>query len=234
MKVAGVDGCPAGWLMITYDSGTFYHQIYSGFKKLLSTNHTVDRILVDMPIGLASPGYPRTIDQKLRWQLPGRGSTVFNVPVRDAIYASQFDEARHINKQMTGKSLSIQSLYLMEKIKQIDTYLINTPKKALKIYESHPELCFKSLNNGKTLLSKKSSIEGQRQRLRILGNYESSIKDLYQNILSSTTRKRVRRDDIIDAICLCLVNKLAIHDELKFLSDENAKDEHGIEIKIAY
>lgn len=229
-----MDGCPAGWLIITYVAGTFYHQIHGDFEELLSANPTVSRILIDMPIGLASPGYPRTIDQKLRRQLPGRGSTVFNTPVRAAIYASHFDEARCVNKQMTGKSLSIQSLHLMDKIKQIDTYLINTPKKALKIYESHPELCFKSLNNDKTLLSKKSSIEGQRHRLRILGNYESSIKDLYQNILSSTTTKRVRRDDIIDALCLCLVNKLAIHDKLKFLSDENAKDEHGIEIKIAY
>lgn len=234
MEVAGVDGCPAGWLMVKYTSGTFYHQIHHNFEELVSANPNLTRILIDIPVGLASPGYPRTIDQKLREQLPERSSTVFNTPVRAAIYASQFDEARQINKQMTGKSLSIQSLNLMDKIKQVDQYLISAPKNEAKIYESHPELCFKSLHNDRTSLSKKSTKEGLRDRLLVLANYEPSIKYLYQNILASTLRKHVRRDDIVDAFCLCLINKMALHGELRFLSDDNVKDEHSIEIKIVY
>lgn len=234
MEVAGVDGCPAGWIMVKYTSGTFYHQIHQHFDELVSENPNLTRILIDIPVGLASPGYPRTIDQKLREQLPGRGATVFNTPVRAAIYAPHFDAARFVNKQMTGKSLSIQSLHLMDKIKQVDQYLITASRKTLKIYESHPELCFKSLNNGRTLLSKKSTKEGLRDRLLVLTKYEPSFKYLYQSILDSTLRKQVRRDDIVDALCLCLINKLALHGDLQFLSDANVKDEYSIDIKIAY
>ena len=234
MEIAGVDGCPAGWLMVKYTSGTFYHQVYYNFEELISANPNLTRILIDIPVGLASSGYPRTIDQKLRKELGERSSTVFNTPVRAAIYAADFDAARSVNKQMTGKSLSIQSLHLMDKIKQVDRYLIRASRKAPKIYESHPELGFKSLNNGRTLLSRKSTKEGLRDRLHVLGNYEPSIKYLYQSILASTLRNQVRRDDVVDALCLCLINKMALHGALRFLSDDNMKDEHNIEIKIAY
>lgn len=234
MEVAGVDGCPAGWLMVKYVSGTFYYQIHQHFDELASANPNLARILIDIPVGLASPRYPRTIDQKLRKQLGRRSSTVFNTPVRAAIYAPNFRGARSVNKQLTGKSLSIQSLHLIDKIKQVDQYLMKAVSKTPKIYESHPELCFKSLNQGNTLLSKKTTKEGLRDRLSLLCSYEPSIKYHYQDIITGTLRKRVRRDDIIDAFCLCLINKMALHKKLQFLSDEHVKDEQGIEIKIAY
>ncbi len=228
---AGIDGCKAGWIIVKHVDGNYEFGIWERIEELVHANEDVRRFLIDIPIGLGSLSHPRTIDQTLRRELGKRGSTVFNAPVREAVYAENYAEAKAKNLSVEGKSISIQSFNICSKIKEVDEFLIQN--NTIEMIESHPELCFKYLNGGEVVLSKKSTPEGVEERLNILNQYDSSISLLFKKILSETQRKQAKKDDILDAICLCLVNYLA-NEKLCFLTDENLFDEKAIDMKIAY
>ena len=71
-------------------------------------------------------------------------------------------------------------------------------------------------------------------RLEVLSNFDKSIYKLFEKVSKETLRKHAKKDDIIDAMCLCLVNKLGGENKLNYIIDENNKDDYGIEMKIAY
>ena len=95
-------------------------------------------------------------------------------------------------------------------------------------------MCFKYLNSGNVVLSKKSQKVGLNERIKILFSYDTELITLFELIENNTLRKDVARDDISDAICLCLVNKLGGNKKLNFIFDKNNYDEKGIEMKLAY
>ena len=233
MIIAGIDGCKQGWIMIKFDQEKYSYGIYMHIEELVEENPTIQRILIDMPIGLSSKDYPRTIDKSLRAALIPRQSTVFNPACREAVALADYEAAKKKNIEIEGKSLSIQSFFIQKKIKEIDDFLLQK-EPSLELIESHPEFCFKHLNPNKSvLLSKKSTEEGIADRLSILTSYDDRLGVLYQEILAQSLRKNVKKDDILDAMCLCLVNQLA-KNQLHFLVDQNPVDERGIAIRIAY
>lgn len=232
MKLGGIDGCSAGWIIVRYIDGIYDLEIYNDFKSLILNNKHLDRLLIDIPVGLSSKKFKRTIDSKLRSELKNRSSTVFNAPCRSAVYELDDELARQLNIEIENKSLSIQSLAIRGKIKEVDEYLTKN-KSGITIIESHPELCFKYLNRS-IVQSKKSTPEGVNERLAIIENYDAKLVELYQRKQNEIKRKHAKRDDILDAICLCLANKLGSEKNLSYLVDENAVDEKGIMIKIGY
>lgn len=233
MGVAGVDGCRKGWIMVLWAEGIYSFGVYEHFSDLMTQNPDLDRILIDIPIGLSSAAKPRTVDMLLRQELKGRSSTVFTPPCREAVYLTDYKAANDKNKLVEGKGISIQAFNICDKIREVDRYFQENdiPK---KIIESHPELCFKYLNKGQVILSKKATVEGAEERLRIVEKYEPSLRQLYEQILQETPRKDVKKDDILDAICLCLTNRLAGANNLRYLEGEQKTDEFCIPMKIAY
>jgi len=236
MVLGGVDGCHKGWILVKYMNDNYTYGVYENFQDLIDEHPEMDSILIDMPIGLSSRSHKRTIDHLLRKALKGRASTVFNAPCRDSIYITDVEKAKQKNREIEGKNLSIQSLSLCEKIKQLDVYLQKTTSKQIPVIESHPELCFKYLNKGhQVLLSRKSTKEGLAERLGILKQYESRIEVLFEKIVKETKRKDVKKDDIIDALCLCIVNKWGTQEKMHFLQDVNCnQDEKQIALRIGF
>ena len=235
MLYGGIDGCKYGWILMKSDQRNIqFGGIFQSVKDLLEANQDLDRILIDMPIGLSSKGYLRTVDALLRKELQGRHSTVFNVPARASLAAKTHKEASQINQIIEGKKISIQSFFISKKIAELDNLLINRPTLKNKFIESHPELCFKYLNKGTTVLSKKSTKEGIQERLAILKKYDPRIDNLYREVEGQTKKKFVKRDDIIDAICLCLANQLSGKDKMQFIVDPLIEDAVGIRMRVAY
>lgn len=232
MIAGGIDGCKYGWIMATHKAGEYGITIHKSFAALMESNSNLGRVLIDIPVGLSTANYPRTIEKAMRSELGQRSSTVFNAPCRLAVYEKDNEKARLLNQQVENKSLSIQSLQIRNKIREVDEFL-SRGKTSAEIIESHPELCFKYLNGG-VVLSKKSRPEGIAQRLEILSKYEDGVMEIYDRAVKQYKRKEAKRDDIIDAICLCLVNKLGEGNRLKYLADENSISENGIKIKIGY
>lgn len=233
MAIAGIDGCKQGWLMVKYKNDQYRFAVYENFKALMNANTDLERIFIDIPIGLSSKGFTRTVESSLRKKLPGRQSTVFNPPCREALAFDDYNLAKTENLKIEGKGLSIQAFFISKKIKDVDDFLLQNNPGSL-LFESHPELCFKYLNPEKKVLqTKKATAEGAKERLEILLKHDRKILSLYQDILRNTKRKDVKKDDILDAVCLCIASKQAKEKGPEFIEDDNNKDLKGIPVRIA-
>ena len=234
MILGGIDGCKYGWIVITQSESKFEYYLIRKIEELpeLFKNQKA-RFFIDIPIGLSSKNFTRTIDAKLRSELSSRRSTVFNAPCRPAVYESDRAKAKELNIQIEGKSLSEQTLNIKDNIQEVDTYII-TNKHSINLLESHPEICFKYLNEAQLVLSKKSDQKGIAQRLSILKQYKPNIDKFYNKALKETKRKDVKRDDILDALCLSISNTLAFLNKISFIEDFNKLDEKQVPISVAF
>lgn len=232
MNVAGVDGCKGGWLAVFFIDQKYGFGLFPGFVDLIQTQPALERIFIDIPIGLSSPGFSRTIESLLRKELVKRSSTVFNVPCRKAVYEPDAAKSRMLNLQVEKKSLSEQSLNIRHKIREVDEYLQKGLERP-ELLESHPELCFKYLNQGRVVLTKKSRPEGISERLSIIRGMDIELYGIYKEMLQSIPASLAKKDDMLDAMCLCLANKLAIGKGLGYFQDKNRQDERDIQIRIA-
>lgn len=233
MKIAGIDSCPLGWIVILHNSEKFSYEAVKSIDELMELHPDLQRLFIDIPIGLSSENFTRTLESKLRKELGSRSSTIFTPACRKAIYASDYDEARAINKEILGKSISIQSYNISKKIKEVDQFL-ESKSEDLEIYESHPEICFKYLNDSEVIQTKKSTKEGFQERFELLQKYDLQLKSVYQNITETFPKSKVKPDDILDAMVLCVSNLRSNSSGLRFVEDENNKDENGFFVKVAY
>jgi predicted RNase H-like nuclease len=232
MKIAGIDSCPLGWIVIIHDSKKFGFEAVKSIEELVKLHPDLERIFIDIPIGLTSKAFERTVESLLRKELHKRASTIFTPACREAIYASNYDKAREINKKTTGKSVSIQSYNISKKIKEVDLFL-ESKQENLEVYESHPEICFKYLNNEEVIQSKKSTAEGFQERFQTLINCYPELEQVYESIQNSFSKSKVKPDDVLDAMVLCVSN-LNSEDNPRFFQDENNIDEKGIFVRIGY
>jgi predicted RNase H-like nuclease len=95
--VAGVDGCPGGWLVAFVElvSGETRLRIVPRFAELLDAPEQATVIAIDIPIGLPERvgAGGRTPERLVRPYLGERQSSVFSVPARAAFAAADYGEA---------------------------------------------------------------------------------------------------------------------------------------------
>jgi len=82
--------------------------------------------------------------------------------------------------------------------------------------------------------SKKSTKEGFQERFQLLISLAPDLEDLYHSITSRYPKSKVKPDDILDAMVLCVSNSKSEINNLRFIEDENHTDANGILVKIAY
>lgn len=222
---AAVDGCKGGWCVIAQVDGNVITKVVEHLEVFLSNYPQIEMVFIDIPIGLASQDYERSIDAVLRSKLPGKTSSVFTPPCREALETNVYKEANLINKSVTGKGLSIQAFYIGQKIKEIDQLIRSNQFKAVFI-ESHPEFCFKQLNHNEVILAKKTSIQGVAKRLNILKAHKANYVEIYEHLLNSFKRKTIKKDDILDALSIYACSELA--KQLMLLDSQQTQDAKGI------
>ncbi len=222
---AGIDGCRGGWIVAYSDQHSIIVNWIGSLHELKELG--IRSCLIDMPIGLSAE---RHIDQDLRQVLkPVRHHSVFSTPVRAAVYSDEYLLAKSINKEATGKSISIQSWNICPKIKEVDQFIQDTSNDLAAI-ESHPEYCFYRLNQNKHLQHKKSTPAGVDERIKLLHTYKAEYTKAFELALKSFPRKAVKADDILDALCLHLTGQ----HELGYIKNKPLKDEKGIAMQIAF
>jgi len=69
MLLGGIDGCKGGWLVIFKNEGTFSYEVISSIEMLNQRFLQPSRFFIDMPIGLSSEGFTRTLETTLRTEL---------------------------------------------------------------------------------------------------------------------------------------------------------------------
>lgn len=231
MNVMGVDACKLGWCGVGVIQNEKVWGCFESLNSLTLALPNLNRILIDIPIGLSSETFTRTIDSKARTYLQYRKSSIFSPPCREVVYVDGYKEALSLNQTICGKGISIQAYYICPKIKETDKWYETKPN-SIEAFEAHPELCFKTLNRGKDLKFSKHNKSGIEERLEILLKIDKSIKLVYNDFLKKYKRSQVKRDDILDAMALMMVG--VGKTELKYFEDENPIDASGKPVRIVY
>ncbi len=233
MKTAGIDGCKAGWILITFDENPLY-KVLRNDDDLKAAFDEYDRVFVDMPIGLEDENYTRECDRLLRKELGAEyASSVFSPPIRPALHAPSYVEANMQSYDYTEKKLTVQAWNITPKIKTIDNFLIQNPDLKEVVFESHPELIFKNLNRG-MIYQKKNTKKGLRHRLDLVSNYEEIAADFFRDIKEEFRRNEVDEDDIVDAMALALAAKMSLEKGIKTIPENPPVDSEGLPMAIHY
>jgi len=207
MKTIGIDGCPSGWfgISILSDEEVAY-KIIEDKKALLEVFESYDRILIDIPIGVESEKYVRRADEELRKKLGSDYyASVFNPPIRPALYAPTYAEAC------------------------MQSYEINEKKISL-----HPELLFRIMNGNNSLLQKKNTKEGLRHRRHLIKEYNEELDEVYREVKEEYRRNEVRKDDIIDTLALAIFAYESKDQPIKTIPDTPDTDETDLPMAIHY
>ena len=182
-------------------------------------------VLIDMPKGLLSDK-ARKIEGLARQLLKGQASTVFNVPVVDAVFAGDYQDASAINYRMTGKKLSKQAWYLCPKIRELDELLAEESSLSDEIFESHPELVFRLMAG--VQMPKKKLAEGLTARLALLERAGMPATQLVNDLVDQYPRSVCFADDAVDALVLLLL----AHSHSEDLDQEAEIDRRGTPINL--
>ena len=228
--MAGLDGCPAGWLIFYGYDNEFDFQLISSIEEATPIFEECRNIFIDIPIGLSSKAYQRQVEGQMRKLLQGRSSTIFTPPCREAVQRKDHAVANKVNRQITGKGLSVQAFNISKKIAEVDNFL--RTKRDFSLQESHPEICFKILK-GKVLGTNKNTMEGQQERRDIIASISPDLDLSIEKALGQYPKKQVRPDDIIDAAILCLSAQVSMACHKLVWKDANYFDDEGIEVSIA-
>ena len=203
--LAGVDGCPAGWIaVIGAPDDVPRVEIFARFAHLLAVLPDDAIVAVDMPIGLPDriTGSGRGPEQAIRPLLGQRQSSVFSIPARSAVEAQDYREAcdAALATSDPPRKVSRQAFGLFHKILEIDAVM--SPELECRVFEVHPELAFWRLNDERAMeLPKKIkgrvNPEGMDERIMLL-----AALDFPQTVLRAKPPRGAAADDLLDA-CAC-------------------------------
>jgi predicted RNase H-like nuclease len=227
--LAGVDGCPGGWLCVTLDTDTGLRSaiIYSSADELLAAKPKPSVLAADMPIGLPDSGI-RVCDSQAKEKLGSRQMCVFFAPTRRALLApSRIAAGRILNRGVTCFEWELYS-----KIKNLDHYL--TVDDQSHVFEVHPEVCFYAMNSDIALSKGKKTPEGMRAREDLLDSYFPGLRSLVLDALADTGygRKLLGLDDVHDAIAALWSARRSAENKANVLPETLEKDARGLRMAI--
>jgi predicted RNase H-like nuclease len=232
MWVAGVDGCPAGWLVVfrSINGESPRARIVDDITQVLSAPERPKRIAIDIPIGLPAVSEPggRSADREARKKLTGRKSSIFPAPSRRVLDARSFEEARRIEQQNSypSKKLAKQVFHLLDKIREVDSI---APIQLGVMFECHPELSFWAMNGKKEMPHPKRAPQGFEERCRLL------MRNRYgETFLSEFVGKHKQhsRDDLLDACAAAWTAERILKKTAIRFPELSIVDDHGIEMAI--
>lgn len=232
----GADGCKAGWFAVLLTENRDWEVgVFTNVFELWNKYRSAQLILLDIPIGLREKGpEERKCDKRARELLgPNRASSIFPVPCRPAIYADSYENACDINKQMTGRSLSLQTWNIIPKIREVDILLSEDEYARSRIREIHPEICFWALAGGHPMEHSKKEREGLLERKKILQSIYPWTGDIVAYALSTYRRKDVKEDDVLDALSAAVTAVVGVHN-LVSIPDESEFDSYGLPMEMVY
>lgn len=231
----GVDWAATGWFGVALsDDGTHDVDLFPSFLSVWHAHNDAETILVDVPIGLRDEGL-RAPDQRAKEVLSGRRShSVFSTPVRAAVYARTLAEAKEINEERAGVSVQNQAWRLCPRIREVEEFLAEFPDAIGTVRETHPEVCFWSLNDGNSLRHSKHTEKGVRKRLQLIESYDAGARAAYDEAVEtfidppSYARRLGKgdRDDVLDAL-VAAVTARRFAGEYSTLPDEPETVEVG-------
>lgn len=237
INVAGVDGCQNGWVavLLSGGEGTIIHA--RTVHELMDQLDGTETILIDMPIGLPKNKEEAEYrpEKRARTFIPKKGASIFNAPSEQAAYCTNYTDANMTNRHILSKGLSMQSYYICDKIREVDTFIKEDPVHGNMLMESHPEVCFARLAPDKEpILNHKRTPTGKNKRLALLQTYAPDVVEGVKRELSSSAALQRIADDVIDATCLAIVALYGVESGFHTTPNEPRKNSHGIPMQMVY
>jgi len=242
--VAGVDGCPGGWLAVLRkldDPRAAIVRFHSHFADILTMRAANELlppvvIAVDIPIGLPDKGSigGRLADREARSVLGRRQSAVFAVPARRAVMCTDYREACATAQANSNPSrkVSKQTFNLFPKIREVDALI--SPTLQDRVFEVHPEAAFWALN-GETPLSEPKKVKSQafkpglNQRKKLL---ETAGYDPAFLKTTIAPRRIAGPDDFLDACANSWSAARIARGEDKCFPEKEERDSKGLRMEI--
>jgi predicted RNase H-like nuclease len=227
-EIAGVDGCPKGWIIAIQDTKTSVVrcELAENFPQLLDVTDGFAVVGLDMPIGLLSSARKggRACDTIARRLLKSpRASSIFSAPSRPALSAVSYEEANALNRRSSPDNLGLsrQSYSIMPKIIEVDRCM--TPERQKVVKEVHPELCFYALNNNLPAKYSKKKSKGIEVRCNLLKKYFKDFK-----IDSGLDKRDVKPDDFLDAFVALWTARRIYEGSAERIPEESEQDSRGL------
>lgn len=217
-EVLGVDGCPGGWVGASVSPDG---RVRWGFWSVEETGAMLAAapvVAVDMPIGLPGAGR-RACDVAARERLGRARSSIFPVPSRPVLEVEDYAAAVRLAHERGEPAPSKQLWGLRPRIRALDAVM--TPERQRRVVECHPELAFAVLTGGP--LPSKRSAAGVGRRLAALGRNGAELAD---------APPEAGVDDALDALVCADVARRWADGVAELFGDADARDPHGLRMRI--
>lgn len=239
----GVDGARAGWVGACLRSSpslspsTWETEVRMFVDFQAVATHAAKHgstLAIDIPIGLPDQVEPRACDIAARKLLPGRASCVFNPPSRDLLESDgDYPTVQHLvakkrEADPQARGLTRQSVALIPKIAEVDTWIREHPTSNGWLFECHPELTFARLRGGDPAPSKHSPA-GAVERLRLLRALFPDLEDKV-GALTAPTADLADSLDAYAALSAALRCLRGEHEEL----GDGRRDSGGVPMRIVF
>lgn len=222
-RLAGIDGCRAGWIAVIRDGAALETRIVSSDDDLIALFSQCAVAAVDIPIGLAERG-ARACDVHARRFVRNRAASVFPAPLRPLIHVHDYAQANRVARELQGKGISKQGFMLYPKVAQIDRLLQRHPELRGRVYEIHPEVSFTMWNGGAPIEASKHSREGIEARRALALRHFGEVPP---------PPRGAREDDLLDAMAALWTAERIAAGRAQELGDAH-KDVTGLPMRIVY
>jgi predicted RNase H-like nuclease len=228
--VAGVDGCPGGWLaLVDRKDGQPKVRVFARFADLLNALPTAKVIAVDIPIGLPEVG-ARACDRHARHELAQtRGSSVFPAPLRAVLAARSWEEACNIRLRIEGKKMSKQAWGIVPNVREVDALLRQDAELAARVFEVHPEVSFAAWA-GKPMRHSKKKAAGRLERLKLI---LAEWPDAVTRCRAMLAGESYEVDDLYDAFAALWTARRISAKKSRAIPLISARDANGLPMRIA-
>lgn len=230
----GADWAGGGWLVAVFEgemfAGAALHseagELWSGYGE------RAECICVDAPIGLPTDGREeRDCDRLAREVVGPRSSSVFRVPVREAIHKQSRRAASRVNKRKTGAGIGAHTWNIAVPVRQLDNLLRNVAPTQEAFREAHPEVCFRAFA-GEPMAHAKTTAAGFAERMDALEGYHPGAPSLVREVARAGGDKATV-DDAVDAVALALTARPS-ENPLRSLPPDPPVDDEGLPMEVVY
>jgi predicted RNase H-like nuclease len=222
-RIAGLDGCRAGWVAAIKEGDAVETRILHSDEEVLALFAECLIVAIDIPIGLTTDG-PRPCDRHARRHLGARASSVFPAPIRPLIAVREYVEANRLSRELQkGKGISKQAWAIVPKIVQIDRLLQRHHELRGRVYEVHPEVSF-AARNREALPASKHKPEGLDARRTLVTAHFGELPPVPRG---------ASEDDLLDAFAALWSAERITRNEHGVLGDGHV-DVTGLPMRIVY
>ncbi|MFD1587840.1 DUF429 domain-containing protein [Halorientalis brevis] len=231
----GVAYTDDGWLAAAFDASGFAHaDVFAEVGEIWARyEEVVERILVDVPIGLVDSGEtPRPCEEPARAVLGPRATAVTDPPVREAARKRRYPAADRVNQRKADRRLSKSAFAVSDGIVAVDELLQEVTEARPVFAEAHPEVCYRAFA-GTTLEREKRTAGGYAERMRALVTFTRDAPPVVQECAEATAGHDVAVHDVLDAVALGYTARPG-PGSLRSLPADPPTDATGLPMQIVY